>query len=55
MKTLKVYFDDSGKNYQIIKPTAKEFYEKDKKGRTPCNWSELAESLFPDYHSYEVY
>ncbi len=54
MKTLKVYFDESKINCQIITPT--EGFYKDIKGK-PCNpdWAKLAGALYPGHHSYEVY
>jgi len=54
MKTLKVYFDDSNNNYQIITPT-EQFYRDSKGEVISPDWSKLAWSLYPGYHKYEVY
>ena len=54
MKTLKVYFDSSMNNYQIITPT--EGFYKDVKGEAiNPDWAKLAWSLCPGYYDFEVY
>lgn len=51
MKTLKVYFDDTRKNYQIVTPT--EAFYKDVKGEPISpDWDKLAKSLCNGYWSF---
>lgn len=54
MKTLKVYYNEEKTAYQIITPT-EAFYKNAKGDRINPDWAKLAQALYPNHHSYEVY
>lgn len=54
MKTLKVYFNEEKTAYQIVTPS-EAFYKNVKGERINPDWTKLAYSLYPNYHSFDVY